>query len=46
MGEELPLELVPIRDEKHEATILRARKAAAPFIDVPQAFTLFTGIFG
>lgn len=46
VGEELPLQLVPIRDETHEATILRARKAAAPFIDVPQAFTLFTGIFG
>ena len=30
----------------HEATWVRAREAAAPFIDVPQAFTLFTGIFG
>ena len=46
VGEELPLQLVTIRDEEHEATIVRARKAAAPFIDVPQAFTLFTGIFG
>jgi len=46
VGEELPLELETIRDDVHEATIVRVRKAAAPFIDVPQAFTLFTGIFG
>ena len=45
VAEELPLEVVTIRDETHEATWVRARKAAAPFIDVPQAFTVFTGIF-
>ena len=45
VGEELPLELVTIRDDVHEATIVRARKAAAPFIDVPQAFQVFEGIF-
>lgn len=46
VGEELPFQLETIRDAVHEATIVRARKAAAPFIDVPQAFTLFDGIFG
>lgn len=46
VGEELPLQLETIPDRVHQATIVRARKAAAPFIDVPQAFTLFTGIFG
>lgn len=45
VGEELPLQLEAIPDRVHEATIVRARKAAAPFIDVPQAFTLFTDIF-
>lgn len=46
VGENLPLEVVSIDDPKHEAVWVRGRKEAAPFIDVPQAFTLFTGIFG
>ena len=46
VGEEMPLQLETIPDRVHQATIVRASKAAAPFIDVPQAFTLFTGIFG